>query len=162
MSPRTWAAFIAVGLLFALSAGSGMTGTQQGAPSPDVSDSRSVGNTGNLQPVAEAGPDRTGHVGDLFRFDGSPSHDPDRSGAWTAAAPLPLPIRGIKSAGVYWDGGIYVFGGMTGSRGRVPGLDLNTTWRYDLATDAWQSRASFPGPRMAWNAASSFCPVKYV
>ncbi len=58
MSLRTWAAFVAVGLLLAVSAGSGTTGTQQGTPSPDVSESESVGNTGNLHPVAVAGPER--------------------------------------------------------------------------------------------------------
>ena len=102
---------------------------------------------GNEAPLAEAGPDVTIFTSAFATFDGSRSYDPDRTGRWTEATPLPLPLRGLAGSGVHANGAIYIFGGRTNVTGAFDFGDMfNTTLRYDLVTERWTYAAPFPGP----------------
>jgi N-acetylneuraminic acid mutarotase len=64
------------------------------------------------------------------------SYDPT-TGQWNDLAPLPHAVRG--SAGVYFDGKIYVFGGTDSIVGYTAYTQI-----YDIATDSWSSGTPVP------------------
>jgi len=115
------------------------------------------GDSGNVAPLAEAGPDQTANLSVPVTLDGAASYDPDRTGLWTTALPLPLPIRSIRGSAATWGNAIYVFGGATDTIASNFRKSLNTTWRFDLTTESWEEKSPFPGTG-GWNIAAVSIP----
>src|SRR3989449_10266520 len=61
-------------------------------------------------------------------------------GHWSAAAPLPEPIRELSAAVLH--GKIYVAGGIA-----RPGQATAAAFRYDPAANHWERIADLPAPR---------------
>ncbi len=68
------------------------------------------------------------------------SYDPE-TGVWTVLASMPYGVRG--AAGAYYDGNIYVFGGVNVS-------SIATTQIYSIAADSWSIGTPMPLP--TWEA----------
>src|SRR3990172_11324884 len=148
-----WAKRIVVATLLALSvavlAWPQPVGRDSRSP-PESADWTESTMAGNLAPVADAGPDLVGHVGRPLDFNASSSYDPDRTGVWSNATPLPFPVLGIPGMAGATEDAIYVFGGVIGSFGYSNQTRLNTTLRYDLLNETWEMRAPFPAHGRGW------------